>query len=567
MAEAGKDMALRATFVLFAVLAAGTGGCRSTGGAGADVPADVSPEVPTDLPLDVPPDWDVAACGAQQCVTGTECFCVDLAKTKVDLLLVLDDSPSMCGVFGRMDAFVGNLVGESWDAYDLRVAVTTPGACGANHPQEALGAFVYRPLDGSAQTCPVRHPYPCLTDADCVQGATANLWPDTAHWACEPADSGTPFACDTPPARDAPGPEGALFSIDSACRYVTDWVGPGGPCPSAGLTTLDSGVVQRTFQDWKAGTWAGEAGWTALSDDAVRKAIFARLLGCMTRIGPSAAPCAGPRQGLRAAWEALDPAGPNAAQSKAFLREGASLLVMVLSDQDDCSYAASGAASAGANCACQRDTQGCLPTGACNPQSPGPLVAPIWLEDRLEHLGRAYGLLSIGGDVVPGTATSPTTDAEPIRARYFDCRCAATADAASVYACNGDAGTVGLGARYRAASYALWLADHAGAFVNLCDDGWTNPWPWRNPGGMPMLQAFCLPRPLGAGESVRFAVLDPAPGGACVAGGEGDDFTMLQNSPVCPVFDVPDGARRQNAIQPTRQVPRGTFVQACITGP
>jgi hypothetical protein len=474
-------MASRACTLAFFLVASGIGACRYVADEGADVPEDVREDAPPDVPTDAPADGtatpDAAACDVLHCATGGECACHNPAKTKVDLLLVLDDSPSMCGVFGQMDRFVTNLVDGAWDAVDLRVAVTTPGACGANRPGELLGAFTRRALDGPAPSCPVRRVHPCLSDADCVLGAIVREWPDPEHWTCEPGPSGTPFACDAPPAGDDPVPDGALHVVESACRYRFDWVGAGGACP-ADIVPLDGDVVERTLADWKAGRYTGDPAWRGLSDDVVRKLLVAHLLGCLTRIGPSAASCAGPRQGLRAAWEALDPEGPNAAQSRGFLRDGALLLVMILSDQDDCSFADSGPASSPADCACLRDTAGCLPSGYCDPLAPGPLVPPTWLLERLDSLGRRIGLVTFGGDVTPGSATSPTTSAAPIRQRYFDCRCAVEGAPASVYVCDGEGGTAALAGRYKAASVAVWLAHHSGAFANLCDPVWTDPWPW-----------------------------------------------------------------------------------------
>jgi hypothetical protein len=84
-------------------------------------------------------------------------------------------------------------------------------------------------------------------------------------------------------------------------------------------------------------------------------------LGCLLRMGQVYSYSDNMEQGLGSWWEALDPEGQNAEQSKAFLRSDAYLLVVILSDEDDCSISPDYRAP---NSYCQEDAD-CSP-GTCD---------------------------------------------------------------------------------------------------------------------------------------------------------------------------------------------------------
>lgn len=270
---------------------------------------------------------------------------------------------------------------------------------------------------------------------------------------------------------------------------LPDLAGP--DCPPGVPTILTRGTAQAYADRWRAGEWRGLPSWESLDDIELERAVLARLFECQVLVGAAQTVCGNQEQGLRAAWLALDPAGENAAQASQFLRDDATLLVVVVSDEDDCS-APERERSAGiyenvvspesyGRCACLRDEDGCVPGGGCNAAAcltdgefdagKCPLLQTARFVTGLRGLKADPSRVlfaAFSGAVVPGSTTSPSSDGGAIRQRYYDCKCdlAAQRTASYTYACQSDLGLADQGDRY---ADTVTGFGNQGWFGNLCE--------------------------------------------------------------------------------------------------
>jgi hypothetical protein len=269
-----------------------------------------------------------------------------------------------------------------------------------------------------------------------------------------------PYLCSTPPGSDGTQPGCLPQSIAQEC-------------PTGVPAILDSGVARYFVDLLRRGDWQGEPAWAELDDADLERRVLTRLLECQVMVGGSQAVCGSQEQGLRAAWLALDPGGENKDQSTQFLRADAYLLVVILSDEDDCSapehekvpgeFANVVPVESYSRCACLRDEQGCLNGGQCDMNQcleDGEFSAsrcPLLHTSRfVTGLGSLKSdpdkvmLAVFGGDVVPESATSPSTDYAAIRQRYYECKCRQDDPFRGpyTYVCESDLGRADQGDRY-----------------------------------------------------------------------------------------------------------------------
>ena len=272
--------------------------------------------------------------------------------------------------------------------------------------------------------------------------------------------------------------------------------------------TVDGSVTCTWFKAWKKGEWSGDPDWAGMSDTVVYDKVFEQLFTCMATVatGATQTPCANQEQGLEAAWKALDPAGENAEQAKAFHRPDAYLLIVIVSDEEDCSSVEGGVkAEQYSICGCLTDQNGCKADGTCG-FSPGPLIPPEVYVNRFKSLKPDPAMVVfavITGDVIPGSPTSPVLDEDQIRKRYYECKCpeAQTMYSPLTYACLSNQGKADLGYRYKRVARAFgpgW-----GQFSNICDDRGLAP-ALENIARLvlPLLTNICLPRPITSDENL-----------------------------------------------------------------
>ena len=249
----------------------------------------------------------------------------------LDILFVIDNSVSMCReqsvLAGGLNAFLAALEG-----IDYRVAVTTTdtlteGAL-AGPAQGTSGQFHTQSVSAFPFACAEKEVM------SCGEGACDSLEGD---WACDKPESpemesncngslnshcrlrcSTDEQCDAALLGAASG-EACLENPES-CQYRC--LSPSGnPDNSACVIRPPTTACPETLPAFMTAENAAE------------------LLPCAVVVGAEQTTNTNLEQGLSAAFLSLDPAGPNAAQAAAFLRAEAALLVVFVTDEDDCSVA------------------------------------------------------------------------------------------------------------------------------------------------------------------------------------------------------------------------------------
>jgi len=329
-------------------------------------------------------------------------------------------------------------------------------------------------------------------------------------------------------------------------------------CPSSSIAPkmLNQDVADQFYERWKNNDgWTGDPAWKGLDEATVRDHIFEQLFLCMALVGASQEQCTAQEQGLLAAWMALNPNGENAEQATAFLRDDAYLLVVTVSDEDDCSTTSDLSADDYRECACLRDTDGCMPNGDCDTTKPGPLYAASTFVNKLKSLKKDPAMVvfaAIAGDVQAGSTTTPGSDLTINRQRYYECRCDAHAWRQGTYACLSRQGQAEMGSRYMQVAAAFGTG--YGQVSNICDDRGLEP-ALESIARLvvPLMTKVCLPRPLPEDEYIEVykvssdgtrtlqqQITDDTPDG---------DYLLVDNAPDCPRFDASAGERTLNAVQ------------------
>ena len=269
--------------------------------------------------------------------------------------------------------------------------------------------------------------------------------------------------------------------------------------------------------------------------------------------------CANQEMGLKAAWYALNPEGENAAQAKAFLRPDAYLLVVIVSDEDDCS-ADKTLGNDMNRCTCLRDKYGCPsnPYGECDPKKKGPLLPVTEIVSNLKSLKKDPAMVlfaAITGEPILGdkNGVTPSTDEKATLARYYQCKCQQYGLKATYnYICKSTQGLADFGGRYVEAARCFGKTN--GVVSNICNDkGLEDALEDIVRRFSPLFARICLPRPLNPDDQLTVyrivnnkrvkAVYDPE----CTHKDK-NHYRLIKNSPGCKGFDVTAGERPENAI-------------------
>ncbi len=251
------------------------------------------------------------------------------APVALDVLLVIDNSASMVGendaLAHAIPGFVAALNAQV-EAAPRMAATSVDAQCEPNGTTvfASKGAFNTVPATSYPPPAQFQIRGSCMTDADCdalVCDAIDVCDDPPGTWACR-----APFSADC-----LENPNGSVNAscrrhcqTDEECqsalgdpRYVcqkpsaspSDWGCLLPPmtdnCPSATPSFLDTSNLE--------------------------------LVQCITAIGINQEKCLKFEEGFEASRLALDPKGPQAAQAAAFLRPEAILVVVYVSDEDDCS--------------------------------------------------------------------------------------------------------------------------------------------------------------------------------------------------------------------------------------
>lgn len=256
---------------------------------------------------------------------------------KLDFLWVVDNSSSMCqeqeSLAASFDAFVSQL--KSYLNVDINLAVVTSDVV------KMQGGFVNTPAPQFPPACGEGLVHFCTTNDECGDAFGEN-------WRCQ-----------APGAADYPWLTNMNGSINTLCKYACE---DDAACCSSFCYQDVCGDKQSCYDDKCADLPTDECNYECstvggnkdnatcvaqprtgdcpepknLSKILTNKEI--KYFHCIATVGADqTSQTANLEGGLKSAWMALDPAGPNKKQSADFLREDAYLVVVFISDEDDCS--------------------------------------------------------------------------------------------------------------------------------------------------------------------------------------------------------------------------------------
>ena len=302
---------------------------------------------------------------------------------KIDLLLVMDHSSSMCQEQRMIASGAGALLTKLDEqakalgaaGADVQVAVTTVQQVPDSKVILKVGRFVHAPAQTLPPSCIEKVKYPCLKDADCN---TPICFPYFNFDPEAPMCPKNGEKCLTPPQltkgnyRCKSNTDTPTFnnnyncSVNTSCQLQcsTDAdcyalfepsVGPGNHRVFCNKVVSPAGCM---FMPKTANCPAVDVLPPILKQSVATKVTFddgsskdgtqLDWLRCNATVGANQEPEALFEGGLRAAWQALDPRGPNCPHEKDgtptgpcqnldFVRPDALLAIVVVSDDDDCS--------------------------------------------------------------------------------------------------------------------------------------------------------------------------------------------------------------------------------------
>jgi hypothetical protein len=410
----------------------------------------------------------------------------------IDFLWMVDNSTSMCeeqfALAGNFDTFSAKLT--NFFAIDPRVAVTTADMQCPIQPAQGInasgGVFNTVPATRFPTACIAKHQTECSTNEDCTPVG------DSGTWSCN--QENLPVCIVNPNGSvNTSCQRGCQTDDDCQSYYGNDYI-----CLTPGDSPESWGCVRPPQ--------------TASCPSTLPPYITADNLeqfSCLATVGVYAENCFKYEQGLRSAMAAIDPGGPNAAQAAGFLRDDAYLVVILVSDEDDCSTpdGVSFTEDFYYNCALQPTTDAQCPPidpdtglameGSCDCQGGrGKLVPVTNYINRLKALKADPSrviVATISGDAVlddagtpddpsddtvpadgaPGCLTQPGGEAalvgelaaECVRREFFESKGAKRACHQKSYVCSSASGVADYGSRYKG------LADgfgFNGLFSNIC---------------------------------------------------------------------------------------------------
>lgn len=327
---------------------------------------------------------------------------------KIDFLWVMDNSASMCdeqvALAENFKSFTGQLT-EQFEL-DARLAVVTMDMlCPPDNPEikASNGEFSRIPATNFPPSCQRRVRKICTTDDDCANLDCQQFGncDEPGEWICE-QKSPLPM-CMTHP----------NGSINTECKRR---------CAS-------DEECQAVFQDERyfcQQPSGNQADWGCVLPPqtsecptempAYLDSTNLDLFPCAATVGVNQLKCYAYEQGLASAYGALNPTGPNKEQSKDFLRDDAYLVIVFVSDEDDCSADNEIGEDYHDQCA----LLDIVDKGAGSPKG-GPLVDVSTFVNRFKSLKADPSrviVAAIAGDAVP---PSPEEYESEIAPKCFTC--------------------------------------------------------------------------------------------------------------------------------------------------
>ncbi len=402
---------------------------------------------------------------------------------KIDFLWVVDNSSSMCqeqvGLTTNFNQFV-NTIKTAFDI-DPRIAVTTVDAqCEVNNTSvfSSKGKFNQHAAKAFPPPCQITTRIECLDDNDCGD-ADEDIFgsPDTnGEWACRTATS---EAC-------VENPNG---SINTTCRRrcTTD-----AECKD--VFADDKFVCQKPSNN--------QADWgcirppdSSTCPDELPEFLDGTnidLFPCIATVGVNQEKCLKFEQQIRSGYMALDKSSLDTGeQAKRFLRDDAYLVVVFVSDEEDCSIGDGTTLSED-----QYETCGLLKTT----DEGGPLIPVAHYVNKFKGLKSDPGkviVAAIAGDSTKGSET----EREAERVAYIASKGDPKDCFHQSYICNSDNGTADYGNRF--GDLVKGFGPN-GTFTNICSaDGIGVALDQIARTIVSVVNRVCLPRPILEGLTVR----------------------------------------------------------------
>ena len=255
---------------------------------------------------------------------------------KLDFLWVIDNSSSMCqeqaSLARSFNSFVTQL--DSYLNVDINLAVTTTDAL------KGQGKFSNTPATVFPNACSETKKLPCAANTECVDAFGAS-------WVCNPPQS--------------TGGSLLLYnkngSLNSSCTYscdskadccenfcYVDECGDDMSCvdqmcgdPEGGCTQTCKAPGGSTdeLKNCVAQPDTGDCPTSGIPTVLTETSL--EYFPCIATVGADQSFTANLESGLKTAWMALDPNGLRAKQSAGFLRDDAYLIIVFVTDEDDCS--------------------------------------------------------------------------------------------------------------------------------------------------------------------------------------------------------------------------------------
>ena len=398
---------------------------------------------------------------------------------KVDFLWVVDNSASMCqeqlGLTRNFQDFTGQLA--NYFELDSRLAVTTVDAqCEVNGTTvvSSKGKFNTRAAKTFPPPCQEQQKWSCMSDQECT-GLDCQLYPETCdqghqgEWACRPPTTASCL-------------ENPNNTVNSSCRRrcTTDT-----ECQSLfGDPTYFCQKPSNNQADWGCIRPPDTATCPDVLPEFLEKSATTdniNLFPCLATVGVNQEKCLKYEQQLKSGLLALDPTGPNHDQSARFLRPDAYLVIVFVSDEEDCSADDNANPPIGED---DYETCGLLKTT----DQGGPLTPVAHFVNRFKALKRDPSKVIVAAIAGDSTAVDPQTgEPDPVqvafeREEYLKSKdCSKTAPGAGCdprtcyhqsYICKSANGIADYGRRFRELTESF---GPNGTFGNICADEGIGP--------------------------------------------------------------------------------------------
>ncbi len=279
---------------------------------------------------------------------------------QLDFLWIIDNSASMCqeqyALSQSFEEFVKELQ-TYLKNIDIRLAVTTMDAV---DKKMGSGVFTNTPAENFPPACFETRVYPCLGDEDC-QKKFGSGWECNSYTASQmynlnrSLNSTCSFRCKSDGDCCGEFCYQETCGSDQSCLLSECADAPNDVCSfecrTPGQGTSGSGCLRPPDTDDCPASIPPVLSMNTLD-----------LFKCNATVEPQQSYTANIEQGLKTAWMALDPDGKNAEQAKGFLRPDAYLIIVFVTDEDDCSIDADFASP---NYDCETDDDCLKGAGKC----------------------------------------------------------------------------------------------------------------------------------------------------------------------------------------------------------